>query len=263
MPAETVTTRRTFCSIVEVCLPGEAPQAAGVVVWDPGNGEYRLRFRRDWDAFAGEDAEILASLAGDFEAKLAELGAGDWLGQCEQMLSNTLRIRDREAVLAEDLDRAAQQLYARHVNARVLAFVTHLPKYSARVAAGKFLDDQHVEAEEWIEIPEGIRLDDDMFLVQITGRSMEPRIPDGSLCVFRARTAGSRQGKLLLIERGDLPESGRYTVKRYRSEKAATEEGWRHARIRLEPLNPEFEAWDLEDDPDRFRVIGEFVAVVE
>jgi hypothetical protein len=71
---------------------------------------------------------------------------------------------------------------------------------------------------------------------------------------------------LLLIERRDVSESGgRYTVKRYRSVKQAAEgQGeWRHAVIRLEPLNPEFEAWDLEDDPEKFRVIGEFVRVLE
>ncbi len=258
-----MTTRQVLSSIVEVCLPGETPQAAGVIVWDPGSGEYRLRFRRDWEAFAGEEAEVLALLAGDFEARLNELGVEDWLSQCEQSLSNTVRIRDREPVLAENLDRAVERHYTRHVSARVLPFVTHLPKYSARVAAGKFLDDQPVEEEEWIEIPEGMRLDADMFLVQISGRSMEPRIPDGSLCVFRARASGTRQGKLLLIERRDLPDSGRYTVKRYRSEKSESEEGWQHVRIRLEPLNPEFDAWDLEEDPDKFRVIGEFLRVLE
>lgn len=257
-------TRQAELSIVEVTLPGEPAVAAGVIVHDPETGEWRARFRRDWEAFAGEEAETLAALAADFSAKLNERGARQWLRFCEETLSNTIRISDPERITAGGLDRAADRLYAKHVQVNVLPFITHLPKYSARVAAGKFLDDNEVNAEDWVEAPEGMRLEPAMFVVEITGRSMEPKIPDGSLCVFRAVTTGSRQGRLLLIERRDVSESGgRYTVKRYRSSKRAEGDEWRHDVIRLEPLNPEFEAWELEDDPEQFRVIGEFVRVLE
>jgi phage repressor protein C with HTH and peptisase S24 domain len=40
-----------------------------------------------------------------------------------------------------------------------------------------------------------------MFVAQVVGRSMEPLIPDGSLCIFRHGVRGSRQGKRLLIEK--------------------------------------------------------------
>ncbi len=105
-----------------------------------------------------------------------------------------------------------------------------------------------------------------MFVARVVGRSMEPLIPDGSLCVFRHGVVGSRQGKLLLIQNsGASASGGEFTVKRYTSRKTASEEGWRHERIRLEPLNPEFEAWDLdpselEDGP--YRVAGEFLRVL-
>ena len=58
---------------------------------------------------------------------------------------------------------------------------------------------------------------------------------------------GSRQNKILLIERfGVLDETARYTVKRYTSRKSSSgEDEWQHEHIRLEPLNPEFEAWDV------------------
>jgi hypothetical protein len=95
---------------------------------------------------------------------------------------------------------------------------------------------------------------------------MEPEIPDGSLCVFRANVAGSRQGRKLLIEDlGESEEGGqRYTVKIYRSVKRLREDGtWEHERIRLEPLNPEFEAFELAPQERRFRVIGEFVCVLQ
>jgi SOS-response transcriptional repressor LexA len=91
---------------------------------------------------------------------------------------------------------------------------------------------------------------------------MEPRIPDGSLCLFRRIPAGSRQGKLVLVRHRAASETGgEFTVKRYRSEKTVTEEGgWRHTRIVLEPLNPEYPV--LELGPDEFQVIAEFVRVI-
>lgn len=257
-------TRRAEFSVLEFCLPGEAPQAAGVIVHDPESREWRVKMRRDWEQVGGEEAEVLEALAEDFRDKLREHGAGEWLRQCEETLGNVLRITDREPVLVEDLDRAVERLFKRHVRTSVIPFVTHLPKFSARVAAGRFLEDNEVDAEEWVETPPELRLDSDMFVVEITGHSMEPRIPDGSLAVFRAGVKGSRQGKLLLIERRDISESGgRYTVKRYRSLKeASSEEEWRHRKIRLEALNPDYESWDLEEDPELFRVIGEFVRVL-
>ena len=92
---------------------------------------------------------------------------------------------------------------------------------------------------------------------------MEPRIPDGSLNLFRLHPAGSRQGKILLIERfGVLDETARYTIKRYTSRKvppARTSGSTR--QIRLEPLNPEFEAWDV--DPEGFAVVAEWLRVIE
>ena len=99
-------------------------------------------------------------------------------------------------------------------------------------------------------------------LPQVVGRSMEPLIPDGSLCLFRPHGGGSRNGQKLLIEKfGSSDATAQFTVKVYRSEKRVHEDGsWEHERIRMIPLNPEFEEWNLT--PDEFKVIGEFVAVL-
>ena len=43
---------------------------------------------------------------------------------------------------------------------------------------------------------------------------------------------------------------GAATVKRYRSEKAVGEDGWRHVRIVLGPLNPDFEPIELAAEAD-------------
>ena len=74
---------------------------------------------------------------------------------------------------------------------------------------------------------------------------------------------GSRQGKLLLVEKfGATESSARYSVKKYTSRKAPAEEGeWRHESIRLEPLNPEFEGFELNEG--ECRILAEFVQVLE
>jgi hypothetical protein len=93
---------------------------------------------------------------------------------------------------------------------------------------------------------------------------MEPVIPDGALCVFRRGVTGSRQGRLVLVEALGGGANDRYTVKRYRSGKAhGPGDEWSHERIRLEPLNSEFEAWDLNPEEERYRIVAEFVQVLD
>ena len=41
----------------------------------------------------------------------------------------------------------------------------------------------------------------------------------------------------------------------------AGEGEWRHEQIRLEPLNPDFEPWDVE--PEGFAVVAEWLRVLE
>ena len=146
--------------------------------------------------------------------------------------------------------------------------MTHLPRYSLAVAAGPFLENPVIETgvgedQAWEEAPAGLRLTREMFIAEIVGHSMEPLIPDGSLCVFRRGVTGSRQGRLVLVEALGEAGSDRYTVKRYRSDKRQNDAGeWAHERIRLEPLNPTFAAWDLDPQEDRYRILAEFVQVL-
>jgi hypothetical protein len=98
-------------------------------------------------------------------------------------------------------------------------FNTCVPLYSLQAAAGAFSDahDLIEGPSEWVEVETRHRLRDGMFVAQVVGKSMEPTIPDGSFCLFDRGVAGSRQGKIVLVElRGDIdPETGhRYTVKR-------------------------------------------------
>jgi SOS-response transcriptional repressor LexA len=251
--------------LIEAALPDRGAEPIGVLLHQPAADSLHLKLRRDWEAIAGEeDAEVLRALADDLDRKARELGASALMALLEDTLSNAIRLSERREVLAADPRRAVARLYRQHVPASVLPFRTHLPRYSLRVAAGKFLDNDEVAEEGWEEAPRDLRLTPDLFVAQIVGHSMEPQIPDGCLAVFRAGVEGSRQGRLVLVE--DLAGGGtnRYTVKRYRSEKASGPEGqWRHTRIRLESLNPDYPSWDLDPDEEKYRIIAEFERVLE
>jgi SOS-response transcriptional repressor LexA len=249
-------------------MNGRGLMNLGVLLRDPETDTLRLRFRRDLESLGDdlgdeEELEVLEALPDDLAAKALELGAEKLFEYLESGLSNAIRITDREDVLVDDFTRALDRLYLKNVQSNVLEFRTHLPRYSLRAAAGKFLENQEISEDGWIEAPENLRLSTDMFVAEIAGHSMEPRIPNGSLCVFRQGVTGSRQGRLVLVEDLETGGNNRYTVKRYESQKAETESGWRHERIRLESLNPDYPSWDLDPDETKYRIIAEFVRVLD
>src|SRR5579872_3433989 len=247
-----IETQAARFSIVTVEVPGKAPVNAGVLLEDPASNRLWVRFRRDWESLAPEEeAEVLSEIENDLLEKSRELGAARLLDSIEDSWSNLIQVTDRREVMVEDFERSLGRLYREHVRSNVREFETHLPRYSLAVAAGKFLDNREVTAEGWEEAPADLRLTPEMFVARITGRSMEPKIPDGTLCVFRHGVTGSRQGRLVLVEQDGGGANDRYTVKRYKSEKRQTSEGWSHERIILEPLNPEFAAWELGPQEDR------------
>ncbi len=251
--------------LVELALPDAPPRNIGVLLRDSETGEVYHKIRGHWEEIPdAEEAALLQALDQDFDAKIREMGGDEFLRQLEDSLSNTLRLSERTAVAVDDFPRTLARLYEEHVEAEpAQPFVTHLPLYSLRAAATKFGADEEVEAEGWVKAPPKLRLTSDMFVARVVGRSMEPRIPDGSLCVFRHGVVGSRQGKLLLVERfGTTETSARYTIKKYTSRKVPSgEEQWEHASVRLEPLNPEFEGFELKEG--EARVIAEFIQVLE
>jgi len=119
----------------------------------------------------------------------------------------------------------------------------------------------------WVEVPESLHPREGMFVITVRGKSMEPRIADGSYAVLRTPVVGSRNGRIVLVEltEAEDPEGGaRYTMKRWRSKKAAAEAGeggWRHERIVLESLNADVPSITLSN-AEGARVIAEFVATL-
>ena len=139
------------------------------------------------------------------------------------------------------------------------------------IAAGEFGNPQNVAAEEdweWVEVDSTHRLRPGMgmFVAPIVGHSMEPTVPDGAYCLFRAPVEGTRQGKTVLVQLQDAidPETGaRYTLKRYESQKIQDGDSWQYAKITLKPTNPEFEPLVLTcADEGEVTVVAELAEVI-
>ena len=244
--------------VLEVCLPGGSPENAGVILLDNEANQLFVKARRDWDSFASDEADVLSGLEEMIESMARDQGASAALAYIESAFSGVVRATDRQVTMAADAEARLRRLYRENINS-----VGAVPIRQLRAAAGSVSPEDEISEvpEESIDPPTGIRVIPGMFAATVIGRSMEPLIPDGSLCLFKPHGGGSRNGQKLLIEKiGSFDSTSQFTVKVYRSEKIIHEDGtWEHGRIRMIPLNPEFEEWDLT--PDQFKVLGEFVAV--
>jgi hypothetical protein len=147
-----------------------------------------------------------------------------------------------------------------------LKFKEYLPVYSLQAVATSFGKEEHVEMLGWRKI-ENKRLNKDMFIAQVVGKSMEPTIPDGSFCIFRFERGGSRNGLVVLVESRlvtDPETNQKFTIKRYKSEKETLPDGgWKHKLITLSPDNKQFKDIILNNvTGEDFRVVAEFVEVL-
>ena len=180
---------------------------------------------------------------------------------CDKALANHFR-----ELMAEKPEATQEVRIEPTVNDDV-KFIDFLPVYSIKAACGYFGEGEEVSELGWIRA-EGIgRLNRNMYVVQASGHSMEPRIKDGDFCVFNRNIAGSRQGKIVLVQHTnyyDPDYSGAYSIKEYSSSKSYDLFGnWQHEKIELKPLNHDYSPIVLTpDDADEFRVIGEFVGVL-
>ncbi len=253
-----------YC-VLTTHLPGRHQEAIGVLLLDPQRDALYVQLRRDWRSIAHEeDIEVLEELEADLESKGRELGGEALLAQLEAEASWSVQLSARESLSLTDFDRTLRRLYRQYVPATVQPFRTHLPLYSLEVAAGPFRSNAgEISAGEWLETPQDLAIDESMFVATIRGRSMEPKIPDGSLCVFRRGVVGSRNNRLVLVRNAELADENRFTVKRYHSEKSTNAESFVHTRIWLESLNPEFPSWDLDPDEEKYQVVAEFIQVLE
>ncbi len=150
----------------------------------------------------------------------------------------------------------------------VIPFINAIPLYDLKVAAGNFSNLQKVEDFKWIKPPKNYKLSEDLFVCQVVGESMNKIIPNGAYCIFKKYSAGSRNGKIVLVEHSNFLDSdfgANYTVKEYQSSKYEDENGWQHHKITLKPksTNDDYKELTLEDDDlSSFKVIGTFESVI-
>ena len=143
-----------------------------------------------------------------------------------------------------------------------------MPVYSLRAACGRFETNEMPEVEGWVDASEcGLKVDKDRyFAVYAKGSSMQPRIQDGDLCVFEWYNGGTREGEIVLTQSSeyDPDYDGKYTIKQYHSEKVISEDGWRHSRITLLPLNQESVPIEIQSvEEGQYRTIGIFKGTIK
>ena len=146
--------------------------------------------------------------------------------------------------------------------------INPIPLYDFYAAAGTFSEMQSNSDFTLIEGPEKIDPKNDYFACKIIGESMNRVIPNGSICLFKKYSGGSRNGKIVLVENMDIQDqdfNSAFTIKVYSSEKEVSDEGWMHTSIVLRPnsLDDSFKNIIInEEDGAGMRVVGEFVKIL-
>lgn len=140
-----------------------------------------------------------------------------------------------------------------------------IPLYTVRAACGKFLHNDDVAVGGWIDADEyNLRFDEHYFIVQAVGHSMEPKIKDGSYCLFEAHVK-CNDGDIILAEipDKDMEYGGSYTIKKYTRTKAVIDGIEQRVSGTLIPINKDYEEmyYDL-DSPDLFGCAGVFKKVI-
>ena len=183
----------------------------------------------------------------------------------------TLMTRGQKACGVYFIDAETRRYFASRIGvgeAAPLPYINSLPLLTLRAAAdsayanldGYFSD---VDTVTWQHVPGG-PFPRDRFLVRAEGDSMEPRIRDGQLCVFRRDPGGSRNGKIVLCRiesfAGDAPVA---VIKQYRSARRASSDSIGEARAIVLSSENERHEDIVFTDGGNVSIIGIFERVVE
>jgi hypothetical protein len=162
----------------------------------------------------------------------------------------------------------------------VRPFENCVPLYDLDIAAGRFgggavLDEVAQNAElqrpedfAWVELPDAFQPRHGLFVARVVGESMNRRIPNESWCLFRLISKPTSRNRPVVARLNGLtdPETGRYTVKLYDTEKEQRkDQSVETLRVILRPLSfdPAFQPIILSiENEGQFRVIAELVAVL-
>lgn len=154
---------------------------------------------------------------------------------------------------------------------KIIPFENSVPLYTLKVAAGAFFLNENLPEQNFIIVPERVRISKDHFACKIIGNSMNKIVKDGQIALFKKYYAGSRNGLMVIAEYYNLQDidyGSCYTFKEYYSQKVITEEGWHHEKTILKPKSYDTSYQDIIIDPEsinerRFKIIGIFDRVIE
>ena len=157
-------------------------------------------------------------------------------------------------------------------------FVSRIPVFdNLKIAAGAWSEENSSgptkleDADMWAGLPKGISAGSRSFIAKVSGKSMEPLVPDGSWCVFTSPVIGSRDEKKLLVWHTSIKDPdgwGHFTLKTYKSEKSVysdeSQKPFEHHKIVLLPRNKDYQPIEINPDHvDELRVIAELVLVLQ
>ncbi len=143
-----------------------------------------------------------------------------------------------------------------------------IPFYEFYAAAGSFSEMQSEKDFKLIEGPENSS-GKEYFACKIIGESMNRVIPNGSICLFKIYTGGSRNGKIVLVENRNIQDpdfNSAFTIKTYSSEKSFSEDTWAHTSIVLRPNSYDSSYQNIsitEENSAGMRVVGEFIRILK
>lgn len=144
-----------------------------------------------------------------------------------------------------------------------------IPLYDFYAAAGTFSEMQSEKNFTLIEGPDNTSQNNGYFACKVIGESMNRVIPNGSICLFKTYTGGSRNGKIVLVENRDIQDNdfnSAFTIKTYSSEKVMYEGSWKHTSIVLRPNSLDESYKNIiinEENSEEMRVIGEFIKILQ
>ncbi len=207
-----------------------------------------------------DPAELKAFIVNIYKTIMLRGIKGTYIYACDKKL---------RAYLARHIECNLQDEVKPQVNAKnFIPFENAVPVYDLKAAAGGFSEIQRVEDFDWVEVPPRYKASEDLFACIVVGESMNKVIPNGSMCLFRKYTGGSRNGKIVLVQQTSIqdPDTGaKYTVKEYSSIKNTSEDEWSHEAIVLKPrsFDPVYENIVLAgDEAVDLKVIGVFECVL-
>ncbi|EOZ97853.1 hypothetical protein A33Q_1662 [Indibacter alkaliphilus LW1] len=229
-------------------------------------------FDRNGSAGINDDERLKEYIVNIYKTIMYRGIKGTLVYACDPVLRNYLssHIKNAKSVEVEENAPPEEEPVLRILDfEKVEPYKNAVPLVDIQAAAGSFSENQQHSELTWVGIPEGIRVSEGDFICKVVGESMNKRIPNGSFCLFKSYSGGSRNGKIVLVESTNVQDAdfgSGYTVKEYQSVKKISEGEWSHESIVLKPLSTNEEYSDIvlnEDDLMDFRVVGIFERVIE